>query len=53
VDLTAKEIRASLDTYSLAQGCSDAGSSVAMETPSVAKLFSFEGSLCLLIPMQN
>lgn len=51
--LTAKEFRASLDTHSLAQGCSDARSSVAMETPSVAKLLSSESSLCLLIMVLN
>lgn len=47
VGLTAaKGIRASLGTHSLSYRCSDAGN-VAMETPSVAKLFSSGDSLFL------
>lgn len=49
----AEEIGVSLGTHSFWQEHSEAGSSVAMETPSVAKLFCFAGSLCLLITMLN
>lgn len=49
----AKEIRTSLETHNLLEGCCDAASSVAMETLAVAKLFSFEGSLCGLVTMLN
>lgn len=43
---SAQEIRASLGTHSLSFGCSDAGSSVAMETPSVATLFPLRVHSC-------